>query len=701
MRAWVVCMLAAFACCACQRPPKHVAPRPVSRAPLPKPHLRGIHLGPGEQVRGDAVAEALQQGWLCLDLPGAARSSLWATGKGLRFAQLQTDVGPRRWDLVAVEPDDPTPTVLVRDVGPRPQPVQDEQVVFTRTDAATGRHSLWVGDPQHPDGVALSGPELDVTSVAVDAARHVVWCLALAQDPAVQVLYRWQPGQAALQPAPWPNPSQETGLVQVGIGADGQPLPVPRDGSHVETGGTTTVVQQPSGLVVRRVEPGAAVPLADAASPDVLLANPGGPWIVHRDGKFQRLSLVDGAALQPIAALGPVTWAGAAKLHDGVVAALLTHDTDASGAHDGEDESDVCLVARAIQPLEIAERSVPHRLVDKVDALRALLAAEGVAARTVRVIRAEPSGGLTRAPRLLVLAQGPPPQVPPLPADATEGTVEDEPTFLLHWIERLHARLAQAAGDPHLGLDVEWQDADRQALADWSGAQGRFVHRVRLGDRVVGVRDEHVLELLEDRSHGAREDGPEGERLPVCAGAVRNLGLEPLAVRVLCEDPVQSRRSQAFLLPDLPAGGTARWSFTPGFATTATHLTPRFLIGEVPVPVWDPHASEDTADWATTVTRIVREVGFQHRPAPITGEPGDPGLAHDVTQFLAPQGFASLDDKARRRLAKSLWIEVARHLARHHGEDCTRPAHGCPDLHLVDAEGHRWTVSKGVLDPEP
>jgi hypothetical protein len=382
MRAWVVCMLAVLAC-GCQRPSKPAVPRPVSRAPLPKPHLRGIHLGPGERAQGDAVSEALQQGWVCLDLPGAARSHLWTVGKGLRFAQLQTDIGPRRWDLMAVEPDDPTPTVLIRDVGPQPLPVQGEEVVFTRT-GPEGSAVLWRADPQHPDGVVISTPG-HVLRVAVDPVRHVAWYLQSTQDSQEPQLWRWQPGGV-------PALALQQGSGFLGVLPDGQPVfrgGPQEDWRHdhapvLDAWGNTAIVKRDGGQFLVLTEQGPAVPLPDATTTDVPLFQPGGPWIVHRDGKFQRLSLVDGKALLPIVALGPVGWAGAARLQGGVVAALLTHDTDQSGAHDGEDESDVCLVARAIQPLEIPERSVPLRFVPHLDALRARLAADGIAFRACR-----------------------------------------------------------------------------------------------------------------------------------------------------------------------------------------------------------------------------------------------------------------------------------------------------------------------------
>ncbi len=695
MRAWLACTLAVVALLGCRRPPKPAPAPPPPRTALPKPHLRGIHLGPGVRLPGDAISETLQQGWLCLDLPGAARSSLWAVpGKGLRFAQLATDVGPRRWDLMAVEPDDPTPTVLVRDVGPWPQPGPHEEVVFLRTDPATGVGSLWTSDAKQPEGRQLSEPGDDVRSFAVDEQRGTVW-LTTQPGGLLQVSRDGKPAHVL-----------ETGAEAVlAVLADGEALVRGKDTVRIDAKGAThglspaPMLAQTAGaeLVFQDHQGGLwlwpgpereAVALPGATTEDQLLRAPGGPWIVHRDGKLQRLSWFDGQGLQPVVTLGPLGWTGAARLREGVVAALLTHDTDQSGAHDGEDESDVCLVASALKPLEISERNVPLALADKLDGMRALLASEGIAVRTLRFVRAEPGGGLTRSTRLQVIAQGPPPTPAPLPADATPGEAHDEPAFLLHWLDLLHGRLTVAAGDPHLGLDVEWPDADRQAMADWSAPQGRFMHRFRLGDLVLLQRDDYQLEWLEPRVQG-------DPAVPPWSEGVRNVSGMPLSLRMAC---VRGTVEFSVDLPEPLEPGLTH-PMPAGCADSA--VPPRFFAAGVELPVWDPERAMDTADWLMTTARVWKSEGFKHvsTPSTATGEPVDPGLAHDVTHFAAPQGFAELLDKDKRKLAKSLWTEIARHLARSHGRNCPRNSKGCLVLHIHDSDGHRWSIDESLLEP--
>jgi hypothetical protein len=394
---------------------------------------------PGEALPTSAETQALQQGWLCFDLPGRARRDLTFDGERLRYRELLAASGPPLWQEVALEPDAPTPTVVSA-------------------------------------GVAL----------------------------------------------PAPTTPTEWRMRQVGAVA----------------------------------------------------------WL---DGAVA-------GAMQPWAAVTPVAWGGVVRLPTrsgavgGVLAALLVHDTDQSGSHDLDDEADVCLLAQALQPLEVPERVWPKSMSPAVvAALRARLAEAGLPVRGLRVARsptdADGLGGLLLEARL----QG----ELSLPVPTTASAAELPVTAQLAWLGRLAEDLRTTSGHPELGLHLLGERGEREALVARTDA-GAWQARIRIGDRWL------------DDAHA--------------------------------------------------------------------------------------DALADAGSWLALTERIARVVGFV--PDPPKANSGD---CPNESDFRAPTGFAQLDDRQQRQLARHLWQEVAAHQA-------SRP-HACRAamLHVRDAEGRRWRVDGSGL----
>jgi hypothetical protein len=243
-----------------------------------------------------------------------------------------------------------------------------------------------------------------------------------------------------------------------------------------------------------------------------------------------------------------------------------------------------------------------------------------------------------------------------------------------------------------LALRIDWSGGGQVALADWSASQGRFLHRILLGDRVMTARDDFSLEWEGRVTTERRGDGLHA----TCSGQVKNTGGHPLDLQVVClavEASCTTQMAPATALPSLAPGGSASWTVTWAPVSERATFRQQFISAEARLPAFDVMAARDLADWAATNERIVKESGFRHHPKFLREncDPMDPGLNHDLVHFDVPQGFAALDARARQKLAKLLWTEVIRHVARLHE---SRP----PVLQLTDPEGHRWTVAQGTLE---
>lgn len=90
------------------------------------------------------------------------------------------------------------------------------------------------------------------------------------------------------------------------------------------------------------------------------LQTPLGPsWLVRTEKAGETLMEPTRAGPTPVVTVLHVRWQAAGLVTGGVVASLLRQDTDNSGSESEEDEVDLCLVARAVTPVEVPARRVP------------------------------------------------------------------------------------------------------------------------------------------------------------------------------------------------------------------------------------------------------------------------------------------------------------------------------------------------------
>ncbi len=101
----------------------------------------------------------------------------------------------------------------------------------------------------------------------------------------------------------------------------------------------------------------------------------GQTWLARLDGANDTLLEPTRAGPVPVVTVTPVQFQAAASVPGGVIAALLRQDTDGDGVASGEDEADLCLIARAVTPVQVAARRVPLARVAVADAVRQLAAA--------------------------------------------------------------------------------------------------------------------------------------------------------------------------------------------------------------------------------------------------------------------------------------------------------------------------------------
>ncbi|MBI5608072.1 MAG: hypothetical protein HY902_04270, partial [Deltaproteobacteria bacterium] len=137
------------------------------------------------------------------------------------------------------------------------------------------------------------------------------------------------------------------------------------------------------------------VPLPGSRPGDRLLGGGGEAAVVRGfAGSVEQLAWIEPATLQSVGSLGPAHWVAATPMSDGVVAALVGHDSNGSGTLDpATDESDVCIVARALRPLTIPERTMPSGAN-----------LEGLPGATLHMARARPAGDHARGGGPVLLA---------------------------------------------------------------------------------------------------------------------------------------------------------------------------------------------------------------------------------------------------------------------------------------------------------
>ena len=95
-------------------------------------------------------------------------------------------------------------------------------------------------------------------------------------------------------------------------------------------------------------------------------------WLVRTDAKGETLLEPTRAGPVPQVTVTPASFQAAASVPGGVIAALLRQDTDNDGQASAEDEADLCLIARAVTPVQVAERRMPAARLAIADAVAKL-----------------------------------------------------------------------------------------------------------------------------------------------------------------------------------------------------------------------------------------------------------------------------------------------------------------------------------------
>jgi hypothetical protein len=121
-----------------------------------------------------------------------------------------------------------------------------------------------------------------------------------------------------------------------------------------------------------------ATPMDEATAPTAtdnlrLIRVPQGQsWLVRTDADGETLLEPTRGGPVPMVTVTGVSFQAAVNVPGGVVAALLRQDTDGDGQASPEDEADLCLIARAVTPVQVAARQVPLARLDVAEQVRAL-----------------------------------------------------------------------------------------------------------------------------------------------------------------------------------------------------------------------------------------------------------------------------------------------------------------------------------------
>lgn len=223
-------------------------------------------------------------------------------------------------------------------------------------------------------------------------------------------------------------------------------------------------------LVEAALDP--AIPATPTAPPEVAAAMRNGDrwvqgpveaFVIRGEPRSQQLIAVAGSHSDPLVTVGPVGWGSAVRMPGGVLGALLVHDTNQDGVQGAGDESDVCLVALALQPLYVEERNAPKRLMPVMPALRDMLLAEGLTLASLRIEDARHRVNVE------------------MKSDPLE-----EPMDALDQLRRIQLAIVRTTGEARLGLLMTWPGHDRMATAEWREAAQRIVHWLDFADQLLG-----------------------------------------------------------------------------------------------------------------------------------------------------------------------------------------------------------------------
>lgn len=683
----------------------------LPRVPQPAgPPRLGAGTPPAEPLPPALVLDALTQGWTCLPLDGAPRVGLSVDGNGgdgareVRWLERRLDL--QGWDLYAADLTTRAVRLVRKDVGPeaRLAPGQATTLAWLQEARPQGLdgpllRSLLAADGPEAQGRQVSHQTHDVTSFLLDGqdavytAHGMAWRVPLAGGPPRRI------GQAehvwAVVEGSADLVVREAGRTQR-LDAAGTLHPLGPDAQKVVVYGKDVVLAGDGAPRLGSLAPGVdpAVPLAGFRPEDKLLTSSDAAWLTRPEPPTKppgpnavQLMAVTAGELVPIVTLGPA-WPGeAVRLPAGALAVLLVHDTDQDAQRDARtgDEADVCVLAPALKPLVIPERVLPMRLAAAMPQVRALLAAEGVAALQLKV---------AAGPRLQVRAQGQPPE---------------SPEAMLAQLRRVQAGLTRLSGDPRLGVVLRWETTDALSAATWAPELEGFLHQARLGDVVFGDRRDFRIEAamaVRWRDEGEVEGS--GVVVPVGITAATSdtepaapIRAEPVDLAVFCTPTSEVVEANGRHRAPLPAWGANKEAWFTVICRNPPDAPPpklRIESGGRNWPWFDAAADRDAADWLKAVGRIVRDTGFTPRLPPMPDDllpdlerPMDPGrIRHETEHFDAPVGFAALQPKQREKLARALWIEVALHLEGQHGRK--------PELlHLHAPGGQSWALDRTSL----
>lgn len=354
-----------------------------------RPRLFAKALPTGETLPDAITADALQMGWVCLELPARARPRLlpargdglvrWVErdGEGLDWAQMALDLASRtatqEFALPGADAWPMAQGVLVRQGPLYPESAEELHAFGWTTSLAEAATAIALADQPTPSGPLWAVGLAETPTILIDNVLSVAaapwgthaWAVSQAQD-ASPVL--WE-----IAIADGVTLTQAGSALRVwAVAEDGAVAILRGQGTHgVETqlathGDERRLRLGPDGLALAVVADGVLLhgvdgqlwrlhldgsppqPLADALPGDRLMTWGGQPAVVRQlpDNRWMLLWF-DGGQLHEVTAIGPAPWLAAWPMRVNLVLALLGHDSDGNGSVDPlRDEVDVCLVAR-------------------------------------------------------------------------------------------------------------------------------------------------------------------------------------------------------------------------------------------------------------------------------------------------------------------------------------------------------------------
>lgn len=365
----------------------------------PRPRLFAKALPTGETLPDAITADALQMGWVCLELPARARPRLLpAKGDGL-VRWIERDGDELGWQQVALDLATRTATqeyalpgadawpmaqgVLVREGPLYPESPEELHALGWTATLAEAATAIALADQPTPCGplwaIGLAAaPTIildNVLSVAAAPWGTHAWAVTQSED-ATPVL--WEIGtaegvtltQAGTALRVWAV--AEDGAVailrgeglqgvetQLAMSGEAQRLRLGPDGLALAVVADGVLLHGVDGQLWRlHLDGSAPQPLADALPGDRLMTWGGQPAVVRPLPENHWMLLwFDGSRLHEVTAVGPATWLAAWPMRLSLVLALMGHDSNGTGSVDPLwDEADVCLIARTTAPQPMPQR---------------------------------------------------------------------------------------------------------------------------------------------------------------------------------------------------------------------------------------------------------------------------------------------------------------------------------------------------------